>query len=249
MKEFNSKTILITGANGVLGKKIVKNFSKNKCKLILIDYTKPKKLKHSFFYKCDFTKQDERELIFKRIQKEHKKIHIVINNAGYTGTIKDKNWITSFDKQDLKNWNNAFGVNLESIFHLVKILNRNIKICGGNIINIGSIYSILSPDPSLYKGLRMSSPAAYTSSKGGLLQLTKWLAVNLAPKIRVNMISSIGIKRNQPKKFVKRYLNKIPLKKMCKEEDIINVINFLSSKKTNMITGQNYIIDGGYSIL
>ncbi len=249
IQEFKNKTILITGAFGLLGKSITNNFYKKKAKLILVDKKIGKKFKNVDFYKCDFTKETERDEIFKKIQKKYRKIDVLINCAGYTGSIKDSNWIADFENQDLKNWKNAFEVNLNSIFHISKILRKNLAIRKGNIINIGSIYSILSPDPSLYKGLTMSSPAAYAASKGGLQQLTKWLAAHLAPKIRVNMISTIGIKNRQPLKFIKRYEKKIPLKMMCKEEDIIGVINLLASNQSKMITGQNIIIDGGFSLL
>ena len=249
IQEFKNKTVLITGAFGLLGKSITNNFLRKKAKLILVDKNLGKKLKKVDFYKCDFTKEIERDVIFKKIQKKYKKIDILINCAGYTGSIKDSNWITDFENQDLKNWKNAFEVNLNSIFHISKILRKNLAIKKGNIINIGSIYSILSPDPSLYKGLTMSSPAAYAASKGGLKQLTKWLAAHLAPKIRVNMISTIGIRNKQPLKFIKRYEKKIPLKMMCKEEDILGVINLLASNQSKMITGQNIIIDGGFSLL
>ena len=249
IQEFKNKTILITGAFGLLGKSITNNFYKKKAKLILVDKKIGKKFKNIDFYKCDFTKETERDEIFKKIQNKYRKIDVLINCAGYTGSIKDSNWIADFENQDLKNWKNAFEVNLNSIFHISKILRKNLAIRKGNIINIGSIYSILSPDPSLYKGLTMSSPAAYAASKGGLQQLTKWLAAHLAPKIRVNMISTIGIKNRQPLKFIKRYEKKIPLKMMCKEEDIIGVINLLASNQSKMITGQNIIIDGGFSLL
>ena len=249
MKELINKTILITGANGLLGKSIVNNFIGKRAKLILIDIKKQKKFKNSHQYQCDFTNESKRELTFNEIKKKHKKIDIVINCAGYTNSIKDKNWITSFEKQDLKNWKNAIEVNLSSIFHLIKVIKKNMPNKNGIIINIGSIYSVLSPDPNLYIGLPMSSPAAYSASKGGLLLLTKWLAANLAPNIRVNMISTIGIKNKQSSIFVNRYLKKIPLKKMCTQQDVVNMINFLISEKSNMITGQNLIIDGGYSLI
>lgn len=249
IQEFKNKIILITGAFGLLGKSITNNFYRKKAKLILVDKKISKKFKNVDYYKCDFTKETERDEIFKKIQKKYKKIDVLINCAGYTGSIKDSNWITDFENQDLKNWKNAFEVNLNSIFHISKILRKNLANRKGNIINIGSIYSILSPDPSLYKGLTMSSPAAYAASKGGLQQLTKWLAAHLAPKIRVNMISTIGIKNKQPSKFIKRYEKKIPLKMMCKEEDILGVINLLASNQSKMITGQNIIIDGGFSLL
>ena len=69
----------------------------------------------------------------------------------------------------------------------------------------------------------------------------------VAPKIRVNAISPGGIVRNQPKKFIKRYLSKTPLKRMGREEDIVNAIIYISSDLSSYVTGQNLIVDGGYS--
>ena len=243
------KTVLITGANGFLGKKIVNFFKKNRFKLILIDNHKIKKGKRIDTFICDFTNEKDREVKFQIIRKKYKSIDLIINNAGYTGSINDKGWITKFEKQDLNNWNKAFEVNLNSIFHLIKLLKTNLENSKGRIINIGSIYSIRSPNPKLYQGLNMNSPAAYSASKGGLLQLTRWLAIQLAPKISVNMISPIGIKRNQPKKFLKRYYNSIPMKKMCSEDDIVKVISFLAIDAPKLITGQNILLDGGSSII
>jgi len=70
----------------------------------------------------------------------------------------------------------------------------------------------------------------------------------LGPKIRVNSISPGGIKRKQNKKFIERYKNKTSLKRMCTEDDISNAVIFLSSYMSRYITGQNIIVDGGYSI-
>ena len=77
-----------------------------------------------------------------------------------------------------------------------------------SVINIASIYAELGPDWSLYKGLEMSNPAAYSVSKGGLVQLTRWLSTTLSPSIRVIAISPGGIYRNQPSEFVKKYIKK-----------------------------------------
>ncbi len=93
----------------------------------------------------------------------------------------------------------------------------------------------------------MSNPAAYAAAKGGLIQLTKWLSTTLAPEIRVNSISPGGIWRNQPEIFVERYEARTPLGRMARENDFIGSIAFLCSDLSNYITGQNIIVDGGWS--
>ena len=92
----------------------------------------------------------------------------------------------------------------------------------------------------------MANPAAYGASKGGLMQLTRWLSTTLAPKIRVNAISPGGIFRNQPDIFVKRYEEKTPLARMATESDFIGAVAYLASDMSRYMTGQNMIIDGGW---
>ena len=100
-------------------KKITNFFKKKRFKLILIDKEKIKKRKNIDTYICDFTDEQEREITFQIIKKRYKSIDLIINNAGYTGSIKDKEiWITNFEKQDLNNWNKAFEVNLNLFFIL-----------------------------------------------------------------------------------------------------------------------------------
>ena len=122
------------------------------------------------------------------------------------------------------------------------------KSSSPSIVNISSIYSFLAPDYNLYKNTKIFNPAAYGSSKAGLVYLTKWLSTTLSPKIRCNSISLGGVKRNQEKKFIIKYKNKVPLNRMATANDLINSIIFLSSDMSNYITGQNLIVDGGISI-
>ena len=114
--------------------------------------------------------------------------------------------------------------------------------------NTASIYGIVGPDPHLYTDLAMFNPAAYAASKGGVVQFTKWCATVLAPDIRVNAITPGGIFRNQDPKFLERYEFRCPLKRMAHEDDFIGATIFLASDLSRYITGQNIIVDGGFSV-
>jgi NAD(P)-dependent dehydrogenase (short-subunit alcohol dehydrogenase family) len=92
----------------------------------------------------------------------------------------------------------------------------------------------------------MGNPAAYGASKGGLAQLTRWLATTLAPDIRVNAMSPGGVLRNQPKAFVKRYADRTPLRRMATEGDFRGAIAFLASDLSQYVTGQVLRVDGGW---
>ncbi len=257
---FKNKNTLITGASGRLGREIALEFVKLNSNLILIDNhqkelsllkNKLKKINPKIkidTFQCDFLITNSRNNLIKILKKKFKEINFIINNAGYTGLKKkNKSWIGKYYEQDIQTWNQALEVNLTSIFHLTKEIfkfqNNNNNY---SVVNIGSIYSEKGPDLSLYKGTNLGSPAAYLASKGGLKLLTKWFASNIAPT-RVNMISPGGIYSSQPNKFVRKYLKKLLIKRMCKTEDVINLIIFLCSNKSKYITGQNIKVDGGYT--
>ena len=117
-----------------------------------------------------------------------------------------------------------------------------------SVILFSSIYGMVGPDMSLYKGTSMTNPIAYGVSKGGVLQLMRYLATTLAP-IRVNAISPGGIARNQPESFVERYEKKTPLGRMATEEDLKGAIAYLASDLSAYVTGHNLVVDGGWTTL
>jgi NAD(P)-dependent dehydrogenase (short-subunit alcohol dehydrogenase family) len=122
------------------------------------------------------------------------------------------------------------------------------KSKNASIINISSIYGVNAPDWNLYQDTNINNPAAYSISKAGLIYMTKWLASTLAPNIRVNAISPGGILRQQEKLFIKKYNEKTLLNRMATESDVSEPVLFLASNMSSYITGQNLIIDGGWTI-
>ena len=99
----------------------------------------------------------------------------------------------------------------------------------------------------LYEGTVMGNPAAYGASKGGLLQLTRWLATVMAPAVRVNAITPGGVWRNQPEPFRTRYEERTPLRRMATEEDLKGAIAYLASDLSSYVTGHNLVVDGGWT--
>ena len=138
---------------------------------------------------------------------------------------------------------------MSAIFHLTRDLsNLLIKSKNGKVINIGSIYGVVAPKWEIYSKLKMNNRAGYSSSKSGLLQLTKWFATCLAPNVRVNMISPGGILRGQPKTFVKKYNSNTPLGRMANLDDFNGTLIYLASDLSKYVTGQNLLVDGGWTI-
>tara|TARA_B100001175_G_C19456110_1_gene613879 strand:+ start:555 stop:1304 length:750 start_codon:yes stop_codon:yes gene_type:complete len=240
---FKNKFCFVTGSNGHIGKAVCKKLLELGATIIHTDIKKNGiKSKNSFFYKTDLTSKKEIDILVEKISKKFKKIDVLINNAGYVAeTDRGKKQKLIYNEDYIK-------LNLNNTIYLTQSLIPNLKKSKySSIINICSIYSSLAYDYNLYKGTKMKNPLAYGVSKAGLMHYTKMLSTLLAPKIRVNAISPGGIFRDQPRKFIKRYLLKTPMRRMGHENDIVNAVIFFSSGLSSYITGQNLIVDGGYS--
>tara|TARA_B110000971_G_scaffold158122_1_gene161519 strand:+ start:534 stop:1277 length:744 start_codon:yes stop_codon:yes gene_type:complete len=246
MINLKNKYCLVTGCNGYIGYAITKKLKGLGVKVIGVDLMSKKKNPNlSFFVKINLDYKTEIDKLIKILNTKFKKIDILINNAGYVGE-SSINKVTDskiFYNEKYENLNLTNSIYLtNSLVPLIK------KSKSASIINICSIYSLLAYDYSLYKETKMKPPMAYGVSKAGLMHYTKLLSTALAPGIRVNSISPGGIFRNQPKKFIKRYLDKTPLLRMGHENDVANSVIFLSSELSSYITGQNLVVDGGYSV-
>lgn len=172
---------------------------------------------------------------------------ILINNAAFVGTSNLTGWAVPFVEQSVATWRQAIEVNLTAAFVLSQALAPLLAERAGSIVNIASIYGHLGPDWRRYEGTPLGNPAAYAASKGGIIQLTRWLATTLAPKVRVNAISPGGIERGQPKEFTDQYVAQTPMQRMAREEDFKGAVAYLSGDASIYMTGQNLMVDGGYS--
>jgi len=175
-------------------------------------------------------------------------LDIVVNCAALVGSSELPGWAVPLEQQSSGAWRLALEVNLTAPFLLVQAALPYLRRSGhGSVINVASIYGMVGPDMSLYRGTGMGNPAAYGVSKGGLLQLTRWLATVLAPQVRVNAVTPGGIERSQPEEFQRRYQVRTPLRRMGHEEDVKGAIVFLATDLSAYVTGQNLVVDGGWT--
>ncbi len=176
-------------------------------------------------------------------------LDILIHSAAYAASTTFSGWSVPFEQQTVEAWDRAMKVNLTSAFLLVQEARKALAVSGrGSVIFISSIYGVAGPDMRLYEGTTMGNPAGYAASKGGLLQLTRYLATVLAPRIRVNAISPGGVKRDQPKVFQERYAARTPLGRMATEEDLKGAVAYLASDLSAYVTGHNLVVDGGWMV-
>lgn len=176
------------------------------------------------------------------------RLDILVNCAAMVNTADLTGWIAPFAKQGVEAWRLAVETNLTAPFLLSQACVGALRESGhGSIVNVGSLYGLVGPDMRLYEGTEMGNAAAYAASKGGLLQFTRWLATVLAPEIRVNAISPGGIWRDQPEVFCRRYALRTPLRRMGTEEDMKGALAYLTSDLSAYVTGQNIVVDGGFT--
>lgn len=175
-------------------------------------------------------------------------LDILVNNAAFTGDTRLAGWAVPFAEQSVEAWDAAMRTNLTAPFLLAREARQALAASGhGAIINVASIYGVLGPDFSLYEGTAMANPAAYGASKAGLLQLTRYLSTVMAPRVRVNAVSPGGLERGQAAAFQDRYRTRTPLGRLGTEEDLKGAVAFLASDAAAYVTGQNLMIDGGWS--
>jgi NAD(P)-dependent dehydrogenase (short-subunit alcohol dehydrogenase family) len=176
------------------------------------------------------------------------RLDILVNNAAFVGTDGLEGWTTAVEEQNIDTWRAAVAVNLTAPFLLAQQAIPALRASGkGVILNVGSIYGVLGPDWRLYEEVDFGTPAAYAASKGGLLQMTRWLATTLAPQVRVNAIVPGGVERNTPAAFRRRYTARTPLARMATEEDFKGAAAYLASDLSAYVTGQCLMVDGGWS--
>lgn len=255
---FKKKTIVISGGAGYLGQELVNAFLKLDAKVIILDnFTSNKNKIPKLFKKklvkminINLEKPEEIKNLYFLLKKKNISIDCLINNAAYVGKKNQKDYTGSLNEQSHETFQNVIDINLSVPFILSKYLSKLMKkSVSPSIINISSIYGNLAPDFSIYKDTEMGNSAAYSSSKSGLKQLTRWLSSYLAPKIRVNSISPGGIFRFQNPKFVSKYKSRVLLKRMANKADVIGPILFLASDTSSYITGIDLIVDGGFSAI
>ena len=252
MYELNNKTTLITGGTSGIGKSLAEHFAQNNSKIIILDIdTDGEKVAKSLngdFYHADLSKQVETENIINQIKKDHKKIDILINNAGFQKVEKIENY-------DNEVWNSMIQIMLTTPFQLIKHLLPNMKINKwGRVINISSILGLVA---SPFK-------SAYISAKHGLIGLTKTIALEVGEYgITSNAICPAYVKTNMTEKQIadqakilnikeSEFIEKIALgpaaiKSLIEPDEIANLALFLASDKASKITGSSYTIDLGWT--
>lgn len=245
---FKDKVVLVTGASRGIGKaiaaayaklgaRVIANYNKNREEALVL----VKELNSNGYsieiIQADVSKSKEVEKMVDEILKKHGHIDILINNAG----IRKDGFLAMMSEDD---WDDVINVNLKSVFNVTKWVSRAMMFeRKGKIINISSL--------SAFKGL--AGQTNYAASKGGIISFTRAAATELSHfGIQVNAVApglvDTEMIKDMDKRAFQELIQKIPLGKIGTAQDVVGGVLFLASDRSDYITGQTILIDGGLGI-
>jgi NAD(P)-dependent dehydrogenase (short-subunit alcohol dehydrogenase family) len=241
-----NKVIIITGGNGLLGKAIINRLISEGAFCINFEINHETNEDLSNVY-CDITDSSSIDKAIELVLEKYERIDGLVNNA-YPRT---KDWGNKFEDIAFESWKKNVDWQLNSYFYLTqKVVLQMANQKMGSIINMGSIYGVVGPDFTVYEGTAMTTPAAYSAIKGALVNFTRYVASYFGPQhVRINTVSPGGIFDNQNEIFVNNYRKKVPMQRLGTPDDIAPTVAFLLSNDSQYITGQNLIVDGGWTAI
>jgi NAD(P)-dependent dehydrogenase (short-subunit alcohol dehydrogenase family) len=194
----------------------------------------------------DLTRDDSVRALAQDLRATWGRLDVLFNNAVAVST-------GAPDRYSTIEWARTMECNATGLYRACLIFGTMMAEKGaGSIVNIGSIYGVVSPDFRLYEGHEeMASPPSYGFVKAGMVQLTRYLAVYFGGRgVRVNCLSPGGLySRDMPAQFPARYRARTPLKRMAGINDLKGAALFLAADASAYVTGQNLLVDGGFTLL
>lgn len=256
--DLSGKVILLTGGYGYLGRAIAESLVYHGGTVYVLGRTKDK-FNNAFeshaelgnkllFQHCDVSKTSSIRQAYKAVLSEENQIDVLINNAFY---LDGQNPLTMTDEQ----WNTGIDGTLSSVFRCTReVIPHLEKSKAPRIINVASMYGVVAPDFNVYEDFQdMLNPPHYGAAKAGVVQISKYYASYLGKKgITVNSVTP-GAYPPEPvqkkKKFIELLEEKTLLKRIGKPEDLAGTFVFLVSDAAGYVTGQNIIVDGGWTAI
>ncbi len=270
MFDLNNKIILVIGGRGYLGRDFCQKLRSQNATVVSADLPVISKAASKSDYSHQFKDIEQVDIDVTSRESIVKVVSNIVIKYGridtlvYSVTAKTDNFFVPYTEYSLDNWRTIINIELDGVFLATQEVGRIMEQeNGGNIILLSSIYGVVGNDQRIYEGSNLSelyadeengdkkiySPAVYPVSKGGVISLTRYLAAYWGEKnIRVNCISPGGVYHTgENEEFLKRYSEKVPLGRKAEVGEITGSVVYLSSNEASYVTGQNLIVDGGWT--
>ena len=263
--DISQEIIIITGVSGQLGNEYAKACLQRGGRVAGLDLFQSLTSEtlseqypdHYLFFTADVTNKSSLQKNLVDIVSSFGSPTVLINNAAIDSPPSappEENG--AFEDYPEASWDKVIDVNLKGVYLCCQVFGAAMaQARKGSIVNIASIYGVVSPDQNLYdyrreRGEVFYKPVAYSASKSGILNLTRYLAVYWAPKgVRVNSLTIAGVFNNQEQAFLDVYCARIPIGRMANVDEYNGSLLFLASSASRYMTGSNLTIDGGWTAI
>jgi len=265
--DISGRVAVVTGGLGQLGTQFSKSLAESGAKVAIFSRRpfNAQKLGEKFpgltdrirVYEASVTDKAALEKATEQLIDDWGVPHILVNNAGIDskpdGSAEQN---APFEVYPQKYWDEIIDTNLTGVMLTSQVVGSKMAEAGrGSIINVGSIYGIVSPNQALYAyrqerdGIPFVKAISYAASKSGLVNLTRYLGTYWGTKkVRVNLISFGGVKTASfDKEFVEAFLERVPMRRQAEINEYNGVIRFLASDASSYMTGSNVVVDGGFT--
>jgi NAD(P)-dependent dehydrogenase (short-subunit alcohol dehydrogenase family) len=260
------RVVVITGGLGQLGRQFTLQLMHGGAKVAIFDLRVDEAMvaerfgadynrDRLIFAEVDVTRRESVEAGLARVNEQWGVPHALVNNAALDsppGAPAEENG--PFETYPEASWDKVMQVNVKGVVVTCQVVGGQMAQAGrGSIINIASIYGLVSPDQRIYEYRRSEEsaffkPVAYSASKSAILNLTRYLATYWADKgVRVNTLTFGGVFNGQDEQFLKGYCGHVPLGRMAREDEYNGAVVFLVSDASSYMTGSNMVLDGGWT--
>jgi len=255
--DIRDRVVIVTGGSGQLGQAFVGSLAAAGARVAVVDRSPVAEGPNVLFVACDVTIRAELERGLAQIEGHWGTPQGLVNAAALDSppdSPPEENG--PFETYPEASFDRIMEVNVKGTFLCCQVFGGAMAERGrGSIVNIASIYGMVSPDQSLYqyrrdRGEVFFKPVAYSASKSALYNLTRYLAGYWGAKgVRVNTLTLGGVYNNQDPAFLECYQAKVPLGRMADAEEYNGVVQFLLSDAASYVTGSNVVVDGGFTAL
>jgi NAD(P)-dependent dehydrogenase (short-subunit alcohol dehydrogenase family) len=244
--DLRGRVAVVTGALGRLGPIWVDALAGAGMQVVGVDVREGASAA-ALFEVASVTDRAQMDGVLARVEQELGTPHVLVNNAGIDQP-PDPAATGELEGISADEFLRVLDVNTRGTFVASQVVGSAMLRAGrGSIVNIGSLYASISPDPGFYDHLPgFLKPPAYGASKAGVVQLTRWFARHIPP-VRVNVLSPGGVRDDQDDAFLGKYTARVPLGRMAEPADLVGPLLFLAGDASRYVTGHELRVDGGFT--
>ncbi|HET9460727.1 MAG TPA: SDR family oxidoreductase [Gaiellaceae bacterium] len=253
--DLSDRVAVVTGGMGQLGRVYAAGLAERGMRVASFDVAPGEAPSGVKAFAVDITDRAAIERALDEIEAEWGTPHVLVNNAGLDSPPDaPAEEVGPFEDFPEDAFDAVMDVNVKGTLLCCQVIGGAMARAGrGSIVNIGSVYGLLSPVQDLYEfrreaGETFVKPVAYSVSKSAILNLTRYLATYWAKQgVRANTLTLAGVWNDQPSEFLEAYAARVPMGRMLRADEALGAVVFLASDASSYVTGANVVVDGGWS--